>query len=416
MTERVLFIDLETRSAVDLKAQGVHVYARDASTGVWCACYAFSDDRRVRTWMPGQPVPTEIVEHVRAGLTVSAHNFGFEFALWTHVLTPRHGWPALRAEQGHCTAAEAAAMALPRSLDGCATALRLGVKKDPGGYQEMLRLCRPRRTLDDGTHVWWDEPDRLARLVAYCANDVEMEMMLYDRLLRLSAGEHRVWALDMTINERGVLVDLDLVEKAGGLAEQAQSRANARLYKLTGKAVEKFTQNARLLSWLQKQGVDADSLDKAAMRHLLKGVKGELRDDVREILTLRQEAAKASTAKLAAMQAWACPDGRVRGMLMYHGATTGRWCIAEGTPVLVRQPDGAVLKKPIETVADEDEVWDGHEWVRHEGVVFSGEKEVISHDGLCATPEHVVYVADDRSMTLGEAAEVGLPLFRRPPA
>ena len=92
-------------------------------------------------------------------------------------------------------------------------------------------------------------------------------------------------------------------------------------------------------------------------------------------------------------------------------ARTGRDCLAEGSLILVRNADG-VSQKPIETVTTDDLVWDGDEWVRHEGVVFSGDKNVISHDGVLATAEHVVYTSTTEHVTLGDAKARGLKLWR----
>lgn len=108
-----------------------------------------------------------------------------------------------------------------------------------------------------------------------------------------------------------------------------------------------------------------------------------------------------------------CRDGRIRGLLQFYGANrTGRWCLAAGSNVLVKTPEGSVIEKPIEDVELDDLVFDGEDWVEHEGVVFSGDKEVITWDGVTATPEHIVYISDTEYLTLGEAKERGVKLWR----
>ena len=106
-------------------------------------------------------------------------------------------------------------------------------------------------------------------------------------------------------------------------------------------------------------------------------------------------------------------DNRARGLFQFYGANrTGRWCLAEDTLILVKTNNGIVIEKSIQDVSLEDRVWDGDSWVEHEGVVFSGDKEVITWDGVTATPEHVVYISDIKSITLKEAKERRLPLWR----
>ena len=163
-----LHLDVETRSAVNLKRVGPWVYAQHPSTDLWCACWAIGDGA-IQTWRPGDPPPTELVEHVAAGHPLVAHNaMSFERVIWRHVLATRYGWPEPTLDQWHCTGALAAAMALPRSLDEAARALGLPAQKDIAGHRLMLQMARPRLIEPDGSIVWWDVPDKVRRLIAYC--------------------------------------------------------------------------------------------------------------------------------------------------------------------------------------------------------------------------------------------------------
>ena len=99
-------------------------------------------------------------------------------------------------------------------------------------------------------------------------------------------------------------------------------------------------------------------------------------------------------------------------MMRFYGANrTGRWCLAEGTMITVKDTAGDIYEKPIETVRKSDMVFDGENWVHHDGVVYSGEHEVISWDGVTATSEHKVFISNDSKITLGEAKERGLKLW-----
>ncbi|QCO05459.1 DNA polymerase [Azospirillum argentinense] len=317
-----LSIDLETRSTVDLKRSGVYPYAEHPTTDVWCAAFAL-DDGPVRTWRAGEPVPAAVAEHVQAGGKIRAWNAQFERTMWRLVLAPRYGWPMPALEQFHCTAAQAAAMSLPRALDEAARVLGLDVRKDKEGAALMMRMARPRQKLPDGSLVWWDVLDRIDRLTAYCARDVEVERAIASRLRPLSNEERAVYVLDQRINDRGIRIDLDLVAASQDVVAGAVDRINARLRSLTGGTVAAVTKRNDLLTFLRSQGVETESLGKPAMRELL--ARDDLPSVARELVAIRQEAAKASTAKLKAMTAATCRDGRSRGVLLYHAAGTGRW-------------------------------------------------------------------------------------------
>lgn len=180
---------------------------------------------------------------------------------------------------------------------------------------------------------------------------------------------------------------------------------------LTDGAVPSATQRDKLLLYLrERRGVVTPDLTKASVDKLL---KGDLDPVARELLEIRQQASATSPAKYTALLDAASSDGRLRGTIQFCGASrTGRDCLAEGTPVLVKDAEGNVYEKAIEAVSTDDLVWDGENWVAHEGVVFSGEKDVIEHDGVLATTKHIVYISTTESMTLGDAKQRGLPLWR----
>ena len=317
-----LSIDFETRSTVDLRKTGVYPYAQDPTTDVWCAAYAF-DDGPIEVWQPGEPVPAAVVEHVQSGSKIRAWNAQFERVIWWSILVPRHGWPRPALEQIWCTAAQGAAMALPRALENAARALGLPVQKDMQGHGLMMRMARPRRTESDGTAVWWDDADRINRLVEYCRRDVEVERAIADRLRPLERTERAVYLLDQQINDRGVQIDLELVDACLSVIARSRATLNNRLETVTGGAVVGATKVGQLTEWLRNQLDDVEKVDKAAVIEMLE--RPELPAAVREALEIRQEAGKSSTAKLESMRRVACRDGRARGLLLYHGASTGRW-------------------------------------------------------------------------------------------
>ncbi|ASN73063.1 putative DNA polymerase [Ralstonia phage DU_RP_II] len=315
----ILHIDLETCSACELRDRGLHNYAADPTTDVHCAAYAF-DDEPVEIWLPGQPCPPRVSAHIKSSGRVIAHNFFFEIELTNNVLARKHGWPKLSIEQGACTMAAAYAMGLPGALENAAPALGLAQRKDAAGKRVMLQLAKPRA--EGGFWAPETAPEKFEQLYAYCKQDVEVERALHHRLMELSDDEQRIWQLDYRINQRGIRVDLESIDKAIALVEQEKRRLDEEMLRVTGGVVGKCTEVQVLVKWIRTQGVEMNGLAKA---DVLDALAGDLPPAVEAALRLRKEAAKSSTAKLVAMKERASADGRVRGCFQYHGAATGRW-------------------------------------------------------------------------------------------
>jgi len=340
--------DYETRSAVDLKLSGVHAYAEDESTDVWCMSYCV-DDGPVKIWKKGEPCPPEYVAAATEdGWTTSAFNAAFERAIEAEIMVTRYGWPAIPVTRDRCTMAMAYAMALPASLENCAAALGLDIRKDMAGRALMLKMASPRKwllpgdegyadakalaatdssmatLLSDGVVLtWWGLPEYREKLYAYCLQDTEVERGLSKRLMPLSPAEQELWALDQAINNRGIQVDLPAIRNSIAVVEVEKARLDGLMSRATGGAVRACSQVAKLLEWAARQGVDLTASAKADVLDAL--ARADLPAAVREALELRQEAARSSTAKLKAMLNGASRDGRVRGTMQYHGANTGRW-------------------------------------------------------------------------------------------
>lgn len=318
----IVSVDFETRSAVDLRKTGVYVYANDASTDVWCMAYAF-DDEEPKVWVPGDPIDEDLETHIVEGGRLRAWNAQFERIIWNTIMVSRYNWPRTKAQQWHCTMAAASAAGLPRSLGQAAAVLGVDEQKDKTGQSLMMRMARPRKTNDDGTHVWWDQADKVQKLIDYCVQDVRTEVSIAERLPDLDDSERQVYLLDQRINDRGLLLDRELLEKVRTLASSSREGIDAEIRRLTRDEVRGATQGMALVSWLNKYGVRTNSVDKQSVASLLSN--DALHPVIRRVLELRQDGAKSSTAKLDAMEYAAGDDGRMRGLLVYHGAATGRW-------------------------------------------------------------------------------------------
>ena len=329
----VLHIDFESRSAVDLKKTGAYVYAADPTTDLWCACYAF-DDEPVETWLPGQACPDRVAMHVLEGDEIHAHNAAFEMVMWARILGPRYDWPIPDVSQWRCTMVQSYALALPGSLEQAAPAAGLEIAKDNVGRRLMLQMAKPRKT---DPLTWWDTPDKLERLIAYCRIDVEVERKLGKRLRPLKPSELDLWHLDQTINNRGVGVDKELALAAKRIVRTAAERLDKRMAKVTNHAVTACSNRNQLIAWVRERGVEAESIAKDQLEELL--ARNDLPADVREALEIRRQSARASVAKIDALLNGTDEDGRARGLLQFHAASTGRWAGRRFQPQNIKRPD-----------------------------------------------------------------------------
>ena len=320
-------IDFETRATADLKKTGVYRYAEHPLTGVICMSWRIGDSGPVNRWRPGQEDPAALLAHVKAGGRVVAHNAGFERVIWNWVIRDRiaRHWPELKIGQQDCTMARGLALALPASLDQLGRALKTPMQKDKDGHRLMMQMCKPRRIDADGTVVWWEDEDRIARLQLYCDQDVETETDVDRSISALSDEERKVWELDQRINDRGVMIDVESVSRCLAVVEEAIRRADDHMWWLTDGEVKKCSEAAKIVKWLVSRGIPCTSVAKGEVEEivLMTTIMGD--DTAEEVIRLRRAAAKTSTAKFKAMLNSVCSDGRVRGTLAYHGAATGRW-------------------------------------------------------------------------------------------
>lgn len=310
--------DFETRSPIDLRKHGAYVYFEHPEARVLIGSFKLGDERF--RWRYGEPCPQQIVAHVAGGGRLAAHNAAFERLCykWLH---ENCGWPAPAIEQFRCTAATAAALQLPRSLDKLGDALGLDVRKDKDGARLMRKFSIYNKKGEITEPE--DDPEEFEKYCRYCDFDVETEAEADSRMVPLSDAEQRVYTLSEVINDRGIRIDVESAKAALVIAEKAKKQLDAQMRKITAGAVRKCSEVAKLTAWCNEQGVEVTSLAKADLDDIL--TFPDLPSHVREALETRQEAAKTSTAKIKTMLDRAGRDGRVRGTYLYHGAGTGRW-------------------------------------------------------------------------------------------
>lgn len=349
--QRFCVLDYETRSEVDLKEVGAFEYANHPTTEILCVAWGVGTEAELRSgkteifsWSPGltKTPPWELFEAMSEPNTMLvAHNAFFEQVITRFVLGRYFSKPPMTidppVESWICTAAQAAALALPRNLEGACLALNLPVKKDMEGRRLILKYCKPRKITKNNPNKWHNSKADLLRLVEYCKQDVRAEISLFLNTPRLNPKERKVWELDQKINWRGFEVDRPLVQKIQGMIAVELENLNKELSEITGGEVTSANQRAKLLAWVQSNGlyqvegfVNADGLNVVdnlqakTLRDLFKLNKFPNKK-VKRVLEIRRDASKTSTAKYDAFEARSRTDGRVRDNLVYHTASTGRW-------------------------------------------------------------------------------------------
>ena len=513
---RVMGVDIETYSSVDLTEAGVYAYVEAPDFDILLISYIFDDwgEDDVKTIDCFDADPDMMAEFCEALLdpqiVKTAFNANFErtcLAKWLQKPMPPEEW--------RCTMVKALTLGLPGNLAGAGEALGLPPEKlkDPQGkalIQFFSKPCKPTRTNGQRTrNLPQHDPAKWQLYKGYNRQDVvtEQEILRKLSIYKTPESEQELWALDQHMNDNGVALDIPMVEKIVEYDTRRRQELQEEAQELTG--LKNPNSLAQLKRWLAEQGVEMTSVTKDTIAEALRDP--ELPDVVRRVLEIRTALGKTSVAKYSTMLVAHCQDHRLRGILQFYGANrSGRWagrlvqthnlakntlpdlalarelaaegnfetmgtlfgetafvfselirtafipsegcrfvvsdfsaiearvlawiageewtleafrqgkdiycetasmmyhvpvekhganshlrqkgkvavlaCIAEGSLVLTDQ--GLV---PIEDVTTGHRVWDGVEWVKHEGVVFKGEKEVINYGGLEATADHIVW-------------------------
>lgn len=320
---RTLAIDIETFSDVDLQKSGVYAYTASPHFEILLFAYAFDNEEvQIIDLASGEKLSDEIVTALTdESIIKTAFNTQFERTC----LSKHHNKP-LSPVSWQCTAVQSAALGLPLSLEGVAQVLGLSEQKMKEG-KDLIKFfsvpCKATKTNGQRTrNLPHHAMDKWASFKTYCIRDVEVEMAIRMKIDKypISQNEQQIFVLDQQINDRGVLVDMKLVERAMECDRLHKEDTFFQAQRLTG--LENPNSVQQLKQWLLENGVEVDSLSKKMVTDLAKESDGE----VERLLNLRLQLAKTSIKKYEAIVRAVCPDGRVRGLLQFYGANrTGRW-------------------------------------------------------------------------------------------
>lgn len=525
-----LSIDLETYSSVDLGKSGVYKYAESEDFEILLFAYSIDDGEvKVVDLASGEIIPEEILLALSdESVEKWAFNANFERVCLSRFLGKR-----LKPQGWYCTMIWSAYLGLPLSLEKVGEVLKLDKQKMNEG-KALIRYfsipCKPTKTNGMRTrNLPHHDLEKWSTFKEYNQRDVETEIEIKKKLsaFPMPKSEWENYWIDQNINDRGILIDELLVDSAIKFDEILRDENMDRAIELTG--LENPNSPLQLKEWLNKKGLEIESLAKKDVESALKNAEG----DIKEVLGLRQELSKSSVRKYDAMKNVKGKDNRARGLIQFYGANrTGRYsgrliqvqnlrrnnlkdlelarslvknrdyetmeilyespsdilsqlirtafipkegsrfiisdfsaiearvlawlageqwvldafengediycrtasrmfgvpvekhgvnghlrqkgkiatlaCIAEGELVLT---DKGLL--PIEKLTKAHKLWDGENWVSHDGVIYKGIGEVIEYDGLRATKDHIVWIeGQEKPIQFGEAAASGAHLLQ----
>jgi DNA polymerase bacteriophage-type len=358
LSQQFCILDYETRSEADLKKIGGFEYANHPTTQIMCAAWRVGTREELaysvkakRLWEKENPLASWRLNPHRAKIWSSAfkdsdsvdglwdvffdrnmilvaHNALFEQLITRFVLSRRLKNPddkmalgTLPHDRWYCTAARAAACALPRNLEGAGFALKLPIQKDMEGSRLLKKYWKPRKPTKNNPAKWHSKASELWRIMQYCVTDVDTETLLFLTLPDLNPLEKQVWLLDQRINFRGFRADRELVAQVLKMIEVETGNLNSETAGLGD--FESTTQRDEVLKWLEAEGVFLPDLQAKTVSDAIK--EGLVSGNAKRMLEIRQAVSKTSTKKYHAFEMRSRLDGRVRDILLYHGASTGRF-------------------------------------------------------------------------------------------
>ncbi len=328
---RVMGVDIETYSSVDLAGSGVYAYTEAPDFDILLIGYKFDDEAEVHvidTLAVDRDFDPELYEFREAltdpGIIKTAFNANFErtcLAKWTGAAMPPEEW--------RCTMIKALTLGLPGNLADVGIAMGLPEEKLKGPQGKALiqffsKPCKPTRTNGQRTrNLPAHDPAKWKLFIEYNRQDVvtEQEILRQLDIYKTPESEQQLWALDQHMNDNGVKLDIPMVEKIVEYDTQRRQELQEEAKVLTGLANPNSL--AQLKKWLSKQGVTMTSVTKDTIAATL---QTDIPDSVRRMLEIRTALGKTSVAKYSTMLTAVCQDHRLRGILQFYGANrSGRW-------------------------------------------------------------------------------------------
>ncbi len=330
----IYHIDFETYSEADLRSFGAYRYASDQSTEILIMAISQGDSEPV-VWdclRGGDEALALYADAIRPGNIIYAHNAQFEAAVCKYLAQSTFGFPAPPLDNWRCTAAMARRAAIPASLAQAGAFLGIEQAKDTGGVKLIRTFSIPPRVMPA------DDKFAFSEFCDYCIQDVKAETEVGSKLshFELTGSVLESFRFDMRMNDRGVPVNVAALKKTQKLVEEYTVRLTKKFRAITGLNP---TQGAKVKVWMKERGYRFDDMTADSVDASLDSLTTTLTPEAFEALEIRSKVSYAAVKKIPTMIGAACPDGRVRGSLMWSGAErTHRWAGRIIQPQNFRRP------------------------------------------------------------------------------
>lgn len=324
---RTFSLDLETYSDVDLGNCGVYRYV-EGDFHILLFAYAFDDDPvQIVDMACGEELPQEVVDAIfDSNIIKCAWNAQFERTCLSHFFGTQ-----LSPDSWRCSMIHAASLSLPLKLKTAAEVLKTGEQKDKAG-EDLIKYfsvpCKPTKTNGGRTRNLPEHaPEKWQMFKDYCLQDVRTERDIRKRLEQFPLLDHEwdFYHMDQRINDRGVMIDHQLVEQAITCDLMLSEEMSRKAYELTG--LENPNSVSQLKGWLEERGIPVDSLGKKDVAALITDLDKHSTDqEALDMMKLRLQMAKSSVKKYQAADRYICKDDRAHGLFQFSGANrTQRW-------------------------------------------------------------------------------------------
>lgn len=342
---RVVHFDYETRSKADLKAVGAYRYAVDPSTEILMGGVSGDDSDEMLLWVNPKfgesPDNNAASDLLNSADILVCHNAPFEIAItWgTHergAASPFITPPPL--DRFRCTAAVARKAGLPHSLEKVAEALNLSDQKDASGKALIRFFSIPNRQGEFNDPR--EHPEKWAKFCEYCRQDVRTEKAVHKKLkpFELQGAALETFLFDLRMNHRGIPVNVPALRNAQKIISDVESKVTREFVALTG---VQPTQREKVREIVGLPNMQSETVDGA--------IATETDPHKLQVLKLYSKLSYAAVKKVSTMLDWACPDGRMRGVMKYYGAGTGRW--SAGGPQIQNAKKPTPEMRPITELA-----------------------------------------------------------------
>lgn len=329
---RILSIDIETYSEIDLVRSGVYSYTASSSFEILLFAYAFDDEEvKIVDIARGEKISNEILEAIEdENIIKTAFNANFERVCLSKYLNKN-----LSARSWRCTAIHGLTLGLPGSLEALAEKLGLEKQKMKEGKALIKYFSIPCKGKDNNEQSSFeynigkinrnypdDSLEKWELFKKYCIQDVEVERAIRKKLERFPVidKEHELYVLDQEINDRGISIDINLVNNAIKCDSYHKDKLLNEIKNITN--LTNPNSVTQLKEWLSEKGVEVKSLSQDIIKKLVEKCDG----DVKKVLELRLKLSKTSVKKYEAIKRALTNDFRVRGLFQFYGASrTGRW-------------------------------------------------------------------------------------------